>query len=655
MGKARFGLAVASASVVASATAVLAPFAQSAAHATTTITYAVTATIGVGDEHTAGSIAVDSRTKRAYVTSYGDNSVKVIDTTTNAVVSTVAVGRSPIGVVVDTIPTQLVNAAVPGIVPSPVVQAAPTVFVANYGDESISVIDSTTNQVTATIPLGDTLPSDLAVDSSTHTLYAAGGVGSSSGEAAVVVVDGARRTVKSTVKTSGFFKYVAVDPGTHKVFATGCCLNKLWSLDGPTDTTLSAATVPGTTGVAANPTTHKVYVGNGGFDAGAVSVIDESTGSVSTTVAVGRNPVGIAVDSSANLVYVSNTRDNTVSVIDGATDSVVATVPAGLSPGAIAVDSATHTAYVVDQGNNSVSVITRTVTGSVGRLAGSDRFGTAVAVSKAEFPNGGAGAVVLARADDYPDALVGAPLAAAKNAPLLLTSGTTLPAGIAAEIQRVLATSGTVYILGGAKAVPTSVETELTGLGYQVVRYSGDNRFATAVKVADALGDPATVLLATGVNFPDALTAGVAAAKAGGVVLLTNGQTLPPETSAYLAAHPGTVYAVGGPAAKADPAATAIFGSDRFDTAVDVATRFFNGPTAIGVATGLSFPDALSGGALLGHIGAPLVLVSTTSVPGQVTTYVSSVKGTVTDGYLFGGPNTVSADVQDAINIVLGG
>lgn len=84
-------------------------------------------------------------------------------------------------------------------------------------------------------------------------------------------------------------------------------------------------------------------------------------------------------------------------------------------------------------------------------------------------------------------------------------------------------------------------------------------------------------------------------------MLLTNSTTTPSETTAYLSAHPGTVYAVGGPAAKADPSAIAIVGNDRFGTAVDVATKFFSSRTTVGIATGLSFPDALSGGALLGR------------------------------------------------------
>jgi putative cell wall-binding protein len=214
----------------------------------------------------------------------------------------------------------------------------------------------------------------------------------------------------------------------------------------------------------------------------------------------------------------------------------------------------------------------------------------------------------------------------------------------------VLAAGGAVYVLGGTSAVPSSVADELTGMGYAVTRYSGANRYATAVQVADALGSPGTVLLATGVNFPDALSAGVAAAKAGGVVLLSDGATLPAETSAYLSAHPGTVYAVGGPAAKADPSATPLVGTDRYATSVAVAGQFFTSPASLGLATGLSFPDALSGGALLGHAGVPLVLVSSNSVPAPVATYLASVKATVTKAYLFGGATTVSAATEAALN-----
>ena len=248
---------------------------------------------------------------------------------------------------------------------------------------------------------------------------------------------------------------------------------------------------------------------------------------------------------------------------------------------------------------------------------------------------------------------MGAPLAATKNAPLLLTTGTQLPAVTKAELQRVLATGSPVYVLGGTAAVPASVATQLTGLGYTVVRYGGATRYATAVAVADALGDPTTVLLATGLNFPDALAAGPAAAKAGGVVLLTAGSALATETSAYLNTHGGSVYAVGGPAAAADPAAVALSGSDRYATAAKVATTFFSAPTTVGVATGENFPDALSGGAFLAHLGAPLVLADTNAVPTATTSYLNSVNASVAAADLFGGSAVLSAAVQTAIGAAI--
>lgn len=123
------------------------------------------------------------------------------------------------------------------------------------------------------------------------------------------------------------------------------------------------------------------------------------------------------------------------------------------------------------------------------RLFGVDRFGTAIAVSKSANVYPGVGrAVVLAKAGDYPDALVGSVLSAAKEAPLLFVQGGSLTAATQAEIQRVLATSGTVYVLGDTTSVPESVTTTLTGLGYTVVRYAGADRYATALAVAEGLG-----------------------------------------------------------------------------------------------------------------------------------------------------------------------
>ena len=86
-------------------------------------------------------------------------------------------------------------------------------------------------------------------------------------------------------------------------------------------------------------------------------------------------------------------------------------------------------------------------------LGGPDRIDTAILISKNSFPTAGsAQAVVLARADLFPDALAGAPLAVAKGGPLELTSlsgPSFIDPRTVTEIQRVLTPGKTIFVLGG--------------------------------------------------------------------------------------------------------------------------------------------------------------------------------------------------------------
>ncbi len=302
--------------------------------------------------------------------------------------------------------------------------------------------------------------------------------------------------------------------------------------------------------------------------------------------------------------------------------------------------------------------------GSVTRLAGEDRIGTGTAVSRAAFPTpGSAGGVVLATSASFPDALAGAPLAASLPGPLLITEGTrsSLDTRVRTEVQRVHppGASSQVFIVGGVQVVSAAIEAELVGLGYQVVRLAGPTRFATAVAVATiGLGEPDTVVLATGRDYPDALVGGAVAAAVDGAVLLTDDRVMALETGAYLAAHPGVErIAVGGQAAIADPPARAVAGEDRFRTAVLAAVAFFDVTPSesitttfdtIGFASGRAFPDALVGGAHAASFGGPLLLVEPTSVPagaGSVEPYLAARADDIAGGFVYGGTGAVSEAV----------
>jgi hypothetical protein len=291
------------------------------------------------------------------------------------------------------------------------------------------------------------------------------------------------------------------------------------------------------------------------------------------------------------------------------------------------------------------------------RIAGQDRLATAVAASVSAFPVAqAASAVVLARSDQFADALAGGPLAAANHGPLLLTSPTSLDPATATEISRVLKPGGTVYMVGGTAALAPSVAASITALGYTAVRLSGADRFGTALAIAAKLGNPSTIFEADGTGFPDALSAVPAAIVKHGAILLTSGRSQTPATSAYLRAHAGLHYAVGGPAASADPAAVALVGADRYATSAAVALAVFPDSTGVSVAVGTGFPDALAAGPVAGAASEPLILVAPTgALPEPVSAYLSTRGTAVSTAQVFGGTVAVSDAVVSEVAQALAG
>ena len=300
---------------------------------------------------------------------------------------------------------------------------------------------------------------------------------------------------------------------------------------------------------------------------------------------------------------------------------------------------------------------------TVKRISGLNRVLTAVEVSKSLFDDVGqpkaASAVVLASSEGFADGVSGGPLAAAVHGPLLLTAGSSLDPATAAEITRILPIGGTVDVLGGVGAISANVATSLTNRGFTVTRLWGADRFSTAVEVAKSLPAVKTVLLTSGLVFPDALSAGPAAAHTGGVVLLTQGKTMPSVTAEYLAGNPGVeVFAVGGDAAKAassTPADHQLVGVDRFETGTKVASHFFDHPARLTFASGLNFPDALSGGAYASLLDSPILLVPSTLVPPVVTAYLKVNLTSAADSALVGGALVVTESVRTSLTGTLNG
>lgn len=289
---------------------------------------------------------------------------------------------------------------------------------------------------------------------------------------------------------------------------------------------------------------------------------------------------------------------------------------------------------------------------SLPRIYGGNRYETAVEVSRAGWEQ--AEVVVLARGDDFADALAGVPLAYANDAPILLTRPNRLVAAAEAEIKRLGASK--VFILGGLGAISVEVEEQLVGMGLAVERINGKNRYETAANIAghESLLGATTAVLAYGKDFPDGLAAASYAARQGYPILLTDINRLP--ESSRTALEGKDVIVVGGEAVVGQSVidelcggVTRISGANRAVTSVELAKFFQPGTGKMYIATGYDFADALTGAVLAAKEDSGLLLVSTV-VSGAVQGYLQEIDPDLT---ILGGTGAVSREVEDSLASIL--
>lgn len=262
------------------------------------------------------------------------------------------------------------------------------------------------------------------------------------------------------------------------------------------------------------------------------------------------------------------------------------------------------------------------------RVAGPDRYATAVAISQRLVPSGGVPVVYLASGEGFADAVAAAPLAAHEDGVVLLTRRDVLPAVVETELVRLAPER--VVVAGGPPAIRDGVVARVAQVtGAPVERAAGRDRYATAAALSAgvfAAGSTPTVFLATGAAFPDALAAGPAATALAAPVLLTAPTALPAATAAELRRlGPSRVIVLGGTPAVSAAVVSAVqrlgiavervAGRDRFATAAAVAARFAPTATTAVLATGFAFPDALAGAPLAASLDAPILLVQRDGVP----------------------------------------
>ena len=278
------------------------------------------------------------------------------------------------------------------------------------------------------------------------------------------------------------------------------------------------------------------------------------------------------------------------------------------------------------------------------RISGADRYSTANALSK-KFT--AADTVIIASGEKFPDALCAAPLSKQYNSPILLSSSTSLTVETLAEIARLKATKA--IIIGGTGVISLQVEKQLTSAGVTSTRIGAKDRYETSLLVAQQLNAPTDVVIASGENFPDALSISGIAAQLNMPVILIGKNGLSTDTQTYINGIRATnTYIVGGTdvvsknidAQVANPIRLA--GADRYETNIKVLDQFkavLNLDTVF-LATGKDFADALSGSALASKSASPVILTGNNLTPQK--TFFNKNSTAINNITVLGGDDVVS-------------
>ncbi|KUI41237.1 hypothetical protein AU197_01485 [Mycobacterium sp. IS-1590] len=314
----------------------------------------VLATIPVG--LTPGWIAISADGARAYVLNNTSDTISVIDTATNSVTATIAVADDP---------AYLMHAVVH--------PDGDRLYVSRLG--VVSVVDVTAKVVVAEIPVGNSWMR-LAINPDGTTVYAAGG---DTDTDTVTVIDTSTNTVTGTIDTDQDPYWPAVTPDGARLYVSHIHAGTILVIDTTTNAVVDSITVGGQPGaIVLSPDGGRIFASiltswANGLKAEAVKVIDTASGNVAATVTIPGDfwpPAGMAVDSDGSRVFVASAAadwSGVVSVIDTTTNTLIDTIDVH-GPSGVVVTPDGSRIYAVNQVQDTVSVIGRTFRWDASRL-----------------------------------------------------------------------------------------------------------------------------------------------------------------------------------------------------------------------------------------------------------------------------------------------
>jgi putative cell wall-binding protein len=478
-----------------------------------------------------------------------------------------------------------------GMVVDPVSQRG---FIANPAEKSVQVFDLSGGSFikTTTITAGLSAPSILLVDRTNRKLY----VGESVSKVSVIDIDpasGSAYTVIASLGLSGRPEWMAVDEARQRLLISGQSTAFVQVFALPAGTSANVPAKVGRKPMAVDQATGTAYFTMGGAGDAIVSLRRDG----STSVHPVTDPAGSVAFAGGKLVVTGTS----LSVIDPLTWAIEASHP-------VPEGSPVTTLTVIDE--------------KLGR------------------------AYVSSQASPMPTEILTFPGLAKDGSvalPTLFSSMTVDPA-----TRRIITTAGM------GKITMYSVEPRPKPV---VERVDGADRYVVSAKASAGRFGPmaAVAYVASGDGFADALSASAVAGAEGGPVLLIKKDAIPRDIRDELTRlKPKRIVVVGGTSTISDETARAltefstdvkrIDGGDRYVVSATASRGTFGTARPVAyIASGETFPDALSGSAAAGRLGGPVLLTKKDELPADVAAELTRLAPAKI--VVLGGTSTISASV----------
>ena len=272
---------------------------------------------------------------------------------------------------------------------------------------------------------------------------------------------------------------------------------------------------------------------------------------------------------------------------------------------------------------------------NVTRIAGKDRIATSIEISKEMFNE--SDNVVLASGFNFADALSAGQLAAALNAPLILSSD-QLDSRTSDEIAKLKPKN--IYIVGGETALSSNIEESVKSVvnDINIERLKGNDRYETSVKVMEKTKefvDAEYLLIASGKNFPDALSATSFMADHKALMVLSDGNSYPKSNLKEIAIGGVNQLPLNGFTGER------IAGNDRYQTALAIAKRSFESNENAILANSKVFADSLSAVSVAKNYKAPIILTDNENLTQSTKSYLENMNSVT----IIGGEKSVSSNI----------